>query len=88
MSIHFLLWKKSHDIGDRKNIYSLTFSFLGDGLNLNKLICIDVKLIDFLCFNATFSNISAISWRPILVVEPLEEAGVPGENHRPWASNW
>ena len=35
----------------------------------------------------TFSNISAISWRPVLVVE---EAGVPGENHRPWpwASNW
>jgi hypothetical protein len=27
-------------------------------------------------FNATFSNISAMSWRPILVVE---EAGVPGE---------
>jgi hypothetical protein len=25
-------------------------------------------------FNATFSNISAISWRPVLVVE---EAGVP-----------
>lgn len=46
MSIHFLLWKKSHDIGDRKNIYSLKFSFyiLGDGLNLNKLICIDVKI--------------------------------------------
>jgi len=36
-------------------------------------------------FNATFSNISAISWRSLLVVE---EAGVPGENHRPWASNW
>jgi len=36
-------------------------------------------------FHATFSNISAISWRPVLVVE---EAGVPGENHRPWASNW
>jgi hypothetical protein len=28
-------------------------------------------------FNATFSNISAISWRPVLVVE---EARVPGEN--------
>jgi hypothetical protein len=27
----------------------------------------------------------AISWRPVLVVE---EAGIPGENHRPWASNW
>jgi hypothetical protein len=39
----------------------------------------------FLVFNATFSNISAISWQPVLVVE---EAGVPGENHRPWASNW
>jgi membrane-bound metal-dependent hydrolase YbcI (DUF457 family) len=37
-----------------------------------------------LVFNATFSNISAISWRPVLVVE---EAGVPGENHRPWTSN-
>jgi hypothetical protein len=36
-------------------------------------------------FNATFTNISAISWRPVLVVE---EARVPGENHRPWASNW
>jgi hypothetical protein len=39
----------------------------------------------FLVLNATFNNISAIPWRPILVVE---EAGVPGENHRPWASNW
>jgi hypothetical protein len=29
-------------------------------------------------------NISAISWQPVLMVE---EAGVPGENHRPWASN-
>ena len=42
-------------------------------------------LIWFLVFNTTFSNISTISWRPVLVVE---EAGVPGENHRPWASNW
>jgi len=33
-----------------------------------------------LVFNATFSNIAAISWRPVLVVE---EVGVPGENHRP-----
>jgi hypothetical protein len=33
-----------------------------------------------LVLSATFSNISAISWRPVLLVE---EAGVPGENHRP-----
>jgi hypothetical protein len=40
----------------------------------------ELGLIDcFLVFYATFSNISAISWRPVLVVE---EAGVPGENHR------
>ena len=39
---------------------------------------------NFWCFSATFSNISAISWRPVLMKE--EEAGVPGENHRPWAS--
>jgi hypothetical protein len=43
------------------------------------------KLILFLVFNATFGNISVISWRPVLVIE---EAGVPGENHQPWASNW
>ena len=50
--------------------------------NTNNLM----MMIDwFLVFNATFSSISAISWQPVLVVE---EAGVPGENHRPWASNW
>jgi hypothetical protein len=30
-------------------------------------------------FNATFNNISVISWRSFLLVE---ETGVPGENHR------
>ena len=33
-------------------------------------------------FNATFNNISAISWQSDLLVE---ETGVPGENHRPVA---
>jgi hypothetical protein len=31
-------------------------------------------------FNATFNNISAISWRSVLLVE---ETGGPGENHQP-----
>jgi hypothetical protein len=44
-----------------------------------------IDWFDFWCFNPTFNNISAISWRPVLVVEEDE---VPGENHRPWASNW
>jgi len=35
--------------------------------------------------NATFSNTSAITWRPVFMAE---EAGAPGKNHRPWVSNW
>ena len=35
--------------------------------------------------NATFNNISVISWQSILLVE---ENGGPGENHRPTANNW
>ena len=31
-------------------------------------------------FNATFNNISVISWRSVLLVK---ETRVPGENHRP-----
>jgi hypothetical protein len=38
----------------------------------------------FTMFNATFNNISVISWRSVLLVE---EAGVPGENRRPVASH-
>jgi hypothetical protein len=29
-------------------------------------------MIDFWCFNAPFNNISAITWRPVLVVEEAE----------------
>jgi hypothetical protein len=35
-------------------------------------------------FNATFNNISAISWRSVLL---MEESGVLGESHRPVASH-
>jgi hypothetical protein len=35
-------------------------------------------------FNATFNNISVISWWSVLLVE---ETGVPGENHQPVASH-
>jgi len=36
-------------------------------------------------FNATFNNISVISWRSVLLVE---ETGVLRENHRPASSHW
>ena len=46
-------------------------------IHIRSTLFIWFDLIWFLVFNATFSNISAISWRPVLVVE---EAGVPGKN--------
>jgi hypothetical protein len=35
-------------------------------------------------FNATFNNITVISWWSVSLVK---ETGVPGENHRPAASH-
>jgi hypothetical protein len=35
--------------------------------------------------NATFNNISVISWQSVLL---MEETGVPGENHRLATSHW
>jgi hypothetical protein len=72
----------------------LIFSILGScnsrigmaNFTYKKNIYIIVVHFKFLVLNATFSNISAISWRPFFLV--MEEAGVPGDNHRPWASNW
>ena len=36
-------------------------------------------------FNATFNNISVISWRSVLLVE---EISMPGEHHRSATSHW
>jgi hypothetical protein len=41
-------------------------------------------MVWFMVFNATFNNISAISW---LLDFLVEETGVPGEKHRPVASH-
>ena len=58
-------------------------------LQSNKiLLLIGVCLVEggLWCFNATFNNISAISWQPVLL---MEETGVPSEkNHRPATSHW
>ena len=43
----------------------------------------EAGLVWFMVLNATFNNISAISWQSVLLVE---ETGVPEENHRPVAS--
>jgi hypothetical protein len=41
--------------------------------------------LDFMVFNATFNNISVLSWRSVLLVEKTR---VPGENYLPVASHW
>ena len=41
-------------------------------------------LVWFMVFIATFTNISVILWRSVLL---MEEIGVPAENHRPVASH-
>jgi len=43
------------------------------------------KNVCLMVFNATFNNISVVSWRSVLLVE---ETGGPGENHQPVASHW
>jgi len=43
-----------------------------------------MAMVMAMVFNATFNNISFISWRSVLLVE---ETGVPGGNHRPAASH-
>ena len=43
-----------------------------------------IFILGLMVFNATFNNISDISWRSVLLVE---ETGGPGENHRPVASH-
>jgi hypothetical protein len=42
------------------------------------------NMLTIMVFNATFSNISVISWRSALLVEETRE---PVENHQPVASH-
>jgi hypothetical protein len=54
--------------------------------NISKLILflnIDGLVGWFMVFNATFNNLSVISWRLVYLVE---EIGEPVENHRPVAN--
>ena len=51
---------------------------------LNVWVLFIVHWVRVMMFNATFNNISVISWRSVLLVE---ETRVPGENHRPAASH-
>ena len=49
-----------------------------------KYICVVKGVMGVMVFNATFNNMSVISWRSVVLVE---ETGVPGENYQPVASH-
>ena len=54
-------------------------------LNLDNNVNNKTKIrIKVMMFNATFDNISVISWQSVLLVE---ETGVPGENQQPVLSH-
>ena len=52
--------------------------------DFKKCPCSKLMVGWFMVFNATFNNISVISWWSVLLVE---EIGVPEENHRPVANH-
>ena len=53
-------------------------------LKVSLVIQVGLLFVCLMVFNATFNNISVISWRSIVLVE---ETGGPGENHRPITSH-
>jgi hypothetical protein len=53
-------------------------------MNHIKYVKIKSLFVCLMVLNATFNNISVISWQSVLLVE---ETGGPGENHRPVASH-
>ena len=73
-------------IGSRKsNYHMITTTTIWQCNNFTRDVniyfnCVKVGLVWFIVLNATFNNISVISWQSVLLVG---ETGVPGENHRP-----
>jgi len=76
------VWSKLHTgTSQRKRIESTcNLIFLFASVNISYWVRVRAMVL-----NATFNNISAISWRSVLLVE---ETGVTGENHRPSTSHW
>jgi hypothetical protein len=79
--MHVYLFIQEYGVHD----YMYRYKLKEEILNIHAPIICTNKRMDRVWCLASLSTISVISWRPVLVVE---EVGVPGENHRPWASNW
>ena len=75
---------KGYFLPDRYHIYKTPIVFILLGfwfMAINN----PPLMVWFVVFNATFNNISIISWQSVLLVE---ETKLPRENHRPVASHW
>jgi len=72
------IWTKRWMLFMKTTYHSCKISVSNKHTKHTKPICLMV-------INATFNNISVISWRSVVLVE---ETGGPGENHRPVESNW
>ena len=68
-------------LGDRYNC----MDYLNYWYDLIGLYSSNLAWFGYMVPNATFNNISVISWQSVLL---MEETGIPGENHRPVASHW
>jgi hypothetical protein len=70
--ISWVIWINHHEFSSRRMQFIQNYNSRFD-------------LVWFIVFNATFNNISVISWQSVLL---MEETWVPGENHWPDASRW
>ena len=66
-------------------IPSKIFVHLANLYSVNYTVFLALNRVKVMVFNATFNNITVISWWSVSLVK---ETGVPGENHRPAASHW
>jgi hypothetical protein len=65
-------------------LWLFLFLFYLQQANLHSPTIMKLRQVRVMVFNATFNNISAISWWSVLLVK---EHGVPGVNQRPIASH-
>jgi hypothetical protein len=85
----YLLIHNYSTVGNHTYHYRFKYFFLSIWVSysfvLLGLITRDYYRFRFMVCNATFNNISVISWRSVLLVE---ETGLPGKNLRPAVSYW
>ena len=86
LSIFHMRWRKRLLIDNHYlNSILKRLYFTLEQLSINISWILSIYLVCLMMFNATFNNITVISWWSVLLVE---ETGVPVENHRPVVSHW